>query len=143
MRMRPGVARAHLVTDRMDQEQRPGDVRVDHVSNIIKGLIQKRPAQPVACIRYQHSDGTPDQLSHQFLDTLRRRQVCLDRFDSGAGARSCSSADISGRSAAMTRSKPFWAHCRAISSPIPLEAPVTTARGRREVFMRAVSMMLS
>src|SRR4051812_46688239 len=39
---------------------------------------------------------------------------------------------ISASSAAMTRSNPLEANCLASSRPMPLEAPVTTARGRRE-----------
>ena len=35
----------------------------------------------------------------------------------------------------MKRSNPFCANCLASSKPIPLEAPVTKARGLEEVLM--------
>jgi len=66
--------------------------------------------------------------------TVARSTCTASTFAPSASSSRFASAS-SGRSAAMTRSNPFCAQHLASSRPMPDEAPVTTARGRVDVFM--------
>jgi len=51
------AADAHVAPDLLDQVNGPGDVRIDHVTNVLKILIKEGLAKPMACVGQQGGNG--------------------------------------------------------------------------------------
>jgi hypothetical protein len=77
----PLIARPHLASDALNEIDRPGDVGVDDVPDVIEVLIEKRSAQSVASIGQECVHGPAADHRPEALDTLPRRQVHLDGLD--------------------------------------------------------------
>src|SRR6185437_15241883 len=77
----PGAPHAHVTTDCLNQSQRPGDIRVDHVSDFVEVLIEKRFPQSMPGIREQRLDRATVDRRHQLCHSFGSRQVRFDAVD--------------------------------------------------------------
>ena len=75
----------------------------------------------------EHVDRPLPDARQQLIDALLGRQIGFDLLDFVPMSFSAGAASTNGVSAATIRSKPSWAASLAISSPMPLEAPVMIA----------------
>jgi hypothetical protein len=68
----------------VQQVQRAGDVRIDHVLDVLEILFQECLAQPVASVGEQRVHRPLRDQLHQAFDALLARQFALHRLDGGA-----------------------------------------------------------
>ncbi len=117
----------------MHQVDRADDVGVDHAPRLVEILVEKAVTEAAPGIGDQDFDRTPELARGivELVDTLRGGEISLDGSNLRPFASSVPAASwISGSSAAMIRSYPWSTASLASSRPMPLEAPVTMARGR-------------
>src|SRR4051794_1230577 len=95
--------------------------------------VANAPPAPTPALSAAASTGRPAATMRRWSSSTPsgRARSTWTASTSAPMPRSCSAAPASSASsAAITRSKSFSANCLASSSPMPLEAPVTTARER-------------
>ena len=129
-----GVGQHHVVQHELGQVHGAEHVQPDDVQLVVEAVVDERAAPPDA--RVEAGDGQRAAAGgDRGVEGLHARRPSAGprrtvRTSAPRPRRSASSASATATSAVTNRSCPRSASCRASSSPIPLEAPVTRARGR-------------
>ncbi|MDB5091863.1 MAG: Alcohol dehydrogenase GroES domain protein, partial [Mucilaginibacter sp.] len=121
----------HIVPDLVDQVDRATDIGVDNPPCLSKILVQERMAETAPGIRQKGVDLTTLRGGIQLVYTFGRRKIGLKGFDFGAGVTKGSRRLLDLRFVRRDQKVvPFLAQRFANSNPMPVDAPVTIAKGR-------------
>jgi hypothetical protein len=120
--------RTHVAADFVDKIDRACDVRVEHIACVLEILIEERLAKPSTGIGEKRIDTPPVDLFVEFVDPFQvARSACTVSTVPPSRRSSSAALLISVSLATISRSNLCFAHSRASSRPMPVDAPVTTA----------------